>query len=167
MGFCRQEYWSGLPCPPGNLPNSGIEPASPRSPALADRFFTTGSTLEGEMVTDGLPGPLHQAMASPIGPPSPELGVCAVGAEGNAQVVDREHRHFYFLGSSSAGKARRGLSPLGTAEGPAQSRAGSAQCGVLCSKVAGCSAGAWRALVQAAPSTLTFTRKGRITWFTF
>ena len=27
MGFCRQEYWSGLPCPPpGHLPDSGIEP---------------------------------------------------------------------------------------------------------------------------------------------
>ena len=32
MGFSRQEYWSGLLCPPpGDLPNSGIEP---RSPAL-------------------------------------------------------------------------------------------------------------------------------------
>ena len=30
MGFSRQEYWSGLSCPPsGNLPNSGIEPALP------------------------------------------------------------------------------------------------------------------------------------------
>ena len=30
MGFSRQEYWSGLPClPPGDLPNSGPEPASP------------------------------------------------------------------------------------------------------------------------------------------
>ena len=29
MGFSRQEYWSGLPCPPpGNLPNPGIEPPS-------------------------------------------------------------------------------------------------------------------------------------------
>ena len=29
MGFSRQEYWSGLPCsPPGNLPDSGIEPES-------------------------------------------------------------------------------------------------------------------------------------------
>ena len=29
MGFSRQEYWSGLPCPPpGDLPNSGIEPGS-------------------------------------------------------------------------------------------------------------------------------------------
>ena len=29
MGFSRQEYWSGLPFPPpGNLPNSGMEPES-------------------------------------------------------------------------------------------------------------------------------------------
>ena len=28
-GFSRQEYWSGLPCPPaGNLPNPGIESKS-------------------------------------------------------------------------------------------------------------------------------------------
>ena len=38
-GFPRQEYWSGLPFPfLGDLPDSGIEPASP---ALAGRFFTT------------------------------------------------------------------------------------------------------------------------------
>ena len=30
VGFSRQEYWSGLPCPsPGNLPNPGIELKSP------------------------------------------------------------------------------------------------------------------------------------------
>ena len=35
MGFSRKEYWSGLPCPPpGDLPHSGIEHASPTSPAL-------------------------------------------------------------------------------------------------------------------------------------
>ena len=29
-GFSRQEYWSGLPCPPpGDLTNSGIKPRSP------------------------------------------------------------------------------------------------------------------------------------------
>ena len=39
MGFPRQEYWSGLPFPsPGDLPNPGIEPASP---ALVEGFFTT------------------------------------------------------------------------------------------------------------------------------
>ena len=35
MGFSRQEYWSGLPCPPpGDLPNPGIKPQSPAAPAL-------------------------------------------------------------------------------------------------------------------------------------
>ena len=35
QGFPRQEYWNGLPCPsPGELPNPGIEPMSPASPAL-------------------------------------------------------------------------------------------------------------------------------------
>jgi len=30
MGFSRQEYWSGLPCPPpGDLPHPGIESRSP------------------------------------------------------------------------------------------------------------------------------------------
>ena len=42
MGFSRQEYWSGLPFPPlGDLPDPGIEPMSPVSPALAGDFFTT------------------------------------------------------------------------------------------------------------------------------
>ena len=35
MGFPRQEYWSGLSFPPpGELPNPGIKPESPVSPAL-------------------------------------------------------------------------------------------------------------------------------------
>ena len=42
MGFSRQEYWGGLPCPPpGDLPNPGIKPESLMSPALAGGFFTT------------------------------------------------------------------------------------------------------------------------------
>ena len=40
-GFSRQEYWSGLPCPP-----PGIEPTSFTSPALAGGFFTTSTTWE-------------------------------------------------------------------------------------------------------------------------
>ena len=42
MGLSRQEYWSGLPCPPpGDLPNPGIEPTS----LLYDKggFFTIES----------------------------------------------------------------------------------------------------------------------------
>ena len=39
--FSRQEYWSGLPFPPPrDLPDPGIEPVSPASPAVAGRFFT-------------------------------------------------------------------------------------------------------------------------------
>ena len=34
MGFSRQVYWSGLPCPPEDLPNPRIKPASLVSPAL-------------------------------------------------------------------------------------------------------------------------------------
>ena len=41
MEFSRQEYWSGLPFPPpGDLPNPGIEPASP---VLVGGAFTTES----------------------------------------------------------------------------------------------------------------------------
>ena len=35
MGFSKQEYWSGLACPPlGDLPDPGIEPPPPAAPAL-------------------------------------------------------------------------------------------------------------------------------------
>ena len=47
MGCSRQEYWSGLPCPPpGDLPDPEMEPTSLMSPALAGRFFTTSATWE-------------------------------------------------------------------------------------------------------------------------
>ena len=47
MGFSRQEYWSGLPCPsPGDLPDLGIEPAFLSSPALAGGFFNSSTTWE-------------------------------------------------------------------------------------------------------------------------
>jgi len=42
MGLSRQEYWIRLPFPsPGDLPNPGIEPASPVPHALAGGVFTT------------------------------------------------------------------------------------------------------------------------------
>ena len=48
MGFPRQKCWSGLPFPPpGNPPDTGMEPISP---ALAGGFFTTE-----------LPGKPHKA----------------------------------------------------------------------------------------------------------
>ena len=47
MGFSRQEYWSGLPCPSlENLPDPGIEPVSLMSPAMTGGLFTTSATWE-------------------------------------------------------------------------------------------------------------------------
>ena len=44
MGFFRQEYWSGSPCPsPGDLPNPGIKP---RSPALLADPLSSGAERE-------------------------------------------------------------------------------------------------------------------------
>ena len=48
MVFSRQEYWSGLPCPPaGDLPDPGVDLGqSLLAPALAGGFFTTTATWE-------------------------------------------------------------------------------------------------------------------------
>ena len=51
MEFFRQNYCSGLPCPPpGNLPGPGIEPTSLMFPALAGRFFTINATREAQII---------------------------------------------------------------------------------------------------------------------
>ena len=51
VGFSRQKYWSGLPCPPPrDLPDPGIKPASLMSPALASSLFTTSATWEAQPV---------------------------------------------------------------------------------------------------------------------
>ena len=65
MGFSKQEYRSGLPCPPppGDLPNPGIKPMSLTPPQLAGRFFTTNATWEA------LPGLKHQLFTQDF--PSP------------------------------------------------------------------------------------------------
>ena len=48
MGFSRQEYWSGLPCPsPRDLPDPGIEPRPPAlwADALTSEPFVYKKTL--------------------------------------------------------------------------------------------------------------------------
>ena len=51
MKFSRQDYRSGLLCPPpGNLPDPGIKPTSLTSPELAEGFFTTSATCEAQGV---------------------------------------------------------------------------------------------------------------------
>ena len=45
MGFFRQEYWSGLPCPPaGDPPDPGMKPESLMSPALAGGSLPPNAT---------------------------------------------------------------------------------------------------------------------------
>ena len=52
MGFSRQEYWRGSPCPPlGDRPNPGIEP---RSPELETDALT--SEPPGKSMDCSLPG---------------------------------------------------------------------------------------------------------------
>ena len=46
-GILQARIVEWVPCPPpGDLPNTGIEPTSLMSPALAGEFFTTGATWE-------------------------------------------------------------------------------------------------------------------------
>ena len=55
MGFSRQEYWRGLPCPPQrDLRNPGIEPVSLMSPALAGTLFNTSATWEAHKAPNNM-----------------------------------------------------------------------------------------------------------------
>ena len=70
MGFSRQEYWSGLPCPPpGDLPDPGIEPTSLMSPAWAGGFFTTTGTGK----------PLYTVKTYSVENPSPSSNLSTQG----------------------------------------------------------------------------------------
>ena len=85
MGFSRQEYLSGLPCPPpGDLPDPGIKLVSLMSPALAGGFFITSATWQAivhqfqfqfsrSVVSDSLWPHELQHTRSPC--PSPTSGV--------------------------------------------------------------------------------------------
>ena len=54
LKYSKQEYWSGLPCPPpGDLPDSGIESVSLASPTLAGGFFTTILAWEAQEPEEG------------------------------------------------------------------------------------------------------------------
>ena len=60
MGFPRQEYWSGLPSlPPGDLPDPGIEPGSPMSPALQEHSLLLNH--HGMGVSNFVSCPVHKA----------------------------------------------------------------------------------------------------------
>ena len=82
MGFSRQEYWSGLPCPPpGDLPDPRIQPESLMSSALAGGFFTTRTTLAApwfHLRPHSSSG--GQGWGAGAGEVGRDGGVCGVGA---------------------------------------------------------------------------------------
>ena len=52
MGFSRQEYCSGLPCPsPGDLPHPGIEPGSPAFYKFRKAFQKRLDRAEGDVLS--------------------------------------------------------------------------------------------------------------------
>ena len=81
IGFSRQEYWRGLPCPPpGHCPDSGIESRSPKSPTLAGKFFTTSTTWEAWSTATAAAKSLQSCLTvcdpidiSPPGSPAPGI----------------------------------------------------------------------------------------------
>ena len=74
MRLSRQEYWSGLPCPPpGDLPYPGIEPRSPESSALQAILYHLGSP--GSMLARGI-----SEGSSPERLPTDRLPPCSRGS---------------------------------------------------------------------------------------
>ena len=58
MEFPRQEYWSGLPCPPpGDPPDLGVKPES-RVSCLGRHFFIPSTTWEAKKKKKKLIPPL-------------------------------------------------------------------------------------------------------------
>ena len=74
MGFSRQEYWSGLPCPPSrDLPNPGIRTQVSRT---AGSFFTDWATSKALPFLNSSETPislLHwtSRLSCPLDPPCP------------------------------------------------------------------------------------------------
>jgi len=79
MEFFKQEYWSGLPCPPArDLPNPGIKPTSP---ALQADFFTTLATKEA-------PFPAYTLVNNPLLTlPEVNLALVIKNLPGNAEDI--------------------------------------------------------------------------------
>ena len=84
MGFSRQGYWSGWPCPPpADISDPGIKPVSLKSPALAGVFFPTSAT--GHPTPVLLPGKSH-GWRSVVG--------CSPWGREKSDTTERLHFHF-------------------------------------------------------------------------
>ena len=90
--FPGKKYWSGQPFPPlGDLPNPGIEPTAPTSPALAGGFFTLA--LPGKPALDRR-FPISFQMLSFLSIDPPLLPQTSPGLSG---VSRRSKEHHCFL----------------------------------------------------------------------
>ena len=84
MGFSRQGYWCGLPCPPpADISDPGTKPVSLESPTLAGVFFTTSATWHLTAVL--LPGKPH-GRRSLVG--------CSPWGRKESDTTERLHFHF-------------------------------------------------------------------------
>ena len=83
MGFSRQEYWSGLPFPtPGDLPDPGIEPASPAAPYLqADSLLLNHWGSPWKVVLNKDVGKINPSKTAPFSTPSERYGPAAAAAK--------------------------------------------------------------------------------------
>ena len=78
MGFSRQEYWSGLLCPPpGDLPNPGIKLTSFVSPAWAGGVFTLSATWETHFTHSSVYMSMLLTQFISLSPP-PSVATCPV-----------------------------------------------------------------------------------------
>ena len=86
MGFPRQEYWSGLPSPSSeDLPNPGIEPASP---ALAGGFSTATTRDALEKGTRKYLGGENDILLSNVKSPSSQLDAASKVHKGQDPSTD-------------------------------------------------------------------------------
>ena len=93
MGFSRQGYWCGLPCPPpADISDPGTKPVSLESPTLAGVFFTTSATWHLTAVL--LPGKPH-GRRSLVG--------CSPWGRKESDTTERLHFHF-LLSCTAEGK---------------------------------------------------------------
>ena len=80
MGFSRQEYWSGLSCPPpGDLSDPGVKPKSPVSPALqvdSSPSEPLGKTEPGQFLVNDVWGPLNLEIIGKIAVLENQVCVC-------------------------------------------------------------------------------------------
>ena len=75
VGFSRQEYWSGLPCPPpGDLPNLGTEPRPPA--LLADSLPSEPPRSDAAAAAKSLQS--YPTLCGPMDHSPPGSSICGI-----------------------------------------------------------------------------------------